>query len=55
MSAEIDLAAERAKVTYALASMEKFRDPRTEDMLLRIAISHGLNVRRFETRKEVDE
>ena len=55
MSGKTQLAAERSKMACALASMEKFRDPRTEDMLLRIAISHGLNVRRFEARKEADE
>ena len=55
MSAKSHLAAEKAMVTYALASMERSRDRRTEDMLLRIAISHGLNVRRLEARKEVDE
>ena len=47
-----ELAAERAKVRYALESMEKSRNPNTEDMLLRIAISHGLNVRRLEAMDE---
>ena len=52
MSVKSRLAAEKATVTYALASMEKFRDPSTENMLLRIAISHGLNVRRLEAMDE---
>ena len=52
MNAETEIAAERAKVTYALASMEKSRNRRTEDVLLRIAISHGLTVRRLEAREE---
>lgn len=52
MSAETELEAERAKVAYALASMEKSRNRRTEDMLLRLAISHGLTVRRLEAREE---
>ena len=52
MNVNTELAAERAKVTYALASMEKSRNRRTEDMLLRLAISHGLTVRRLESREE---
>ena len=51
MSAQIDLAVERAVMKAALESMEKSRNRRTEDMLLRLAISHGLTVRRLEARE----
>lgn len=42
-----EIAAERAKVKFALTAMEMYRGE-MEDMYLRLAISHGLRVQRLE-------